>query len=400
MIINHDQHGDESHPTLFGFKTENKFAANMLNTVYGVVMIVALAFAYHALSLILVDWNAGLTFLAALAVVGLPYCIKIILYGRKEFYRNMALLCVAISMLPTIFDFIGFYSETSIRQSLVNTKFEVLETVNYFDKEAREKLNKNIIDLDKEFNASLTDLEKQKNQKISDLARQVVDAEQTYIDETQGVSGKVTTGKIGMGPKAKELESELRKTEANVELTKKQLESDKQREFDKLQKDYDARLKSYQEGIEAINSLVSSEDKEGLVFQVNRAKTFDELADVLVELNTGINTVSSKLGVEPKYVKFSTENVIQLSFGALFRGEITALICFALALLLEVVDTVIVYMVRGAKRKPEKKVEQEKSNSVRETIRYNWENKKEEGKIITDLKEEKIDPEHIHLYHK
>lgn len=399
MIINNDQYGEESHPTLFGFKTENKFAANMLNTVYGIVMIVALAFAYHALSLILVDWNAGLTFLAALAVVGLPYCIKIILYGRKEFFRNMALLCVAISMLPTIFDFIGFYSETSIRQSLVNTKFEVLETVNYFDKEAREKLNKNIIELDNEFNASLADLEKQKNQKNSDLAKQIVDAEQNYIDETEGVSGKTTSGKIGVGPKAKELESELRKTEANVELSKKQLESDKQRELEKIQKNYETRLKSYQQGIEAINALVSSEDKEGLVFQVNRAKTFDELADVLVELNTGINTVSSKLGVEPQYVKFSTENVIQLSFGALFRGEITALICFALALLLEVVDTVIVYMVRGAKRKPEKKVEEEKPNPVRETIHYNWEDNKE-GKIITDLKEEKIDPEHIHLYHK
>jgi hypothetical protein len=302
-------------------------------------------------------------------------------------------------MLPTIFDFIGFYSETSIRQSLVNTKFEVLETVNYFDKEAREKLNKNIIELDNEFNASLADLEKQKNQKNSDLAKQIVDAEQNYIDETEGVSGKTTSGKIGVGPKAKELESELRKTEANVELSKKQLESDKQRELEKIQKNYETRLKSYQQGIEAINALVSSEDKEGLVFEVNRAKTFDELADVLVELNTGINTVSSKLGVEPQYVKFSTENVIQLSFGALFRGEITALICFALALLLEVVDTVIVYMVRGAKRKPEKKTEEERPNPVRETIRYNWEDNKK-GKIITDLKEEKIDPEHIHLYHK
>lgn len=400
MIINHDQYGEESHPTLFGFKTENKFAANMLNTVYGIVMIVALAFAYHALSLILVDWNAGLTFLAALAVVGLPYCIKIILYGRKEFYRNMALLCVAISMLPTIFDFIGFYSETSIRQSLVNTKFEVLETVNYFDKEAREKLNKNIIILESEYNASLTELEKQFNQKQSDLAQKVVDAEQTYIDETQGVSGHITTGKVGVGPKAKELESELRKTEAATALTKKQIESDKQREIDRIKKDYETKLKSYQDGINAINSLVSSDGKEGLVFQVNRAKTFDELADVLVELNTGVNTVSSKLGVEPKYVKFSTENVIQLSFGALLRGEITALICFALALLLEVVDTVIVYMVRGAKRRPEKRTEQEKSNPVRETIHYNWENKKENSRIIADLKEEKIDPEHIHLYHK
>jgi hypothetical protein len=399
-MINTHQEGNEQFPTLFGFKTDNKFAANALNTVYGIVMIVALAFAYHALSLILVDWNAGLTFLAALAVVGLPYCIKIIMYGRQSFTSKIAALCIAISMLPTIFDFIGFYSETSIRQSLINTKFEVLETVNYFDKEAREKLNKNIIELDKEFNASLTDLEKQKNQKMSDLTRQIVDAEQTYIDETEGVSGRVTTGKVGMGPKAKELESELRKTEANVELIKKQLESDKQREFEKLQKNYDTRLKSYEEGIAAINSLVSSEDKEGLIFQVNRAKTFDELADVLVELNTGINTISSKLDVEPKYVKFSTENVIQLSFGALFRGEITALICFALALLLEVVDTIIVYMVRGIKRKQETVPYEEKSNPVRERTIYSWDAEKLEKNNTVKQDKEISNKDTIWIYNK
>ena len=312
----------------------------------------------------------------------------------------MALLCIAISMLPTIFDFIGFYSETSIRQSLVNTKFEVLETVNYFDKEAREKLNKNIIELDKEFNASITDLEKQKNQKLSDLTKQVIDAEQTYIDETEGVSGRVTTGKIGIGPKAKELESEVRKTEANVELAKKQLESDKQRELEKLQKDYETRLKAYQEGIQAINGLVSSEDKEGLVFQVNRAKTFDELADVLVELNTGINTVSSKLEVEPQYVKFSTENVIQLSFGALFRGEITALICFALALLLEIVDTIIVYIVRGSKKKHEEIEKKEINNSIRERTVYSWEDKKEDF-IIQKSDNKEVNPKNpIWIYNK
>lgn len=363
MITTHQQ-GDEAHPTLFGFKTDNKFAANALNTVYGIVMIVAMAFAYHALSLILVDWNAGLTFLAALAVVGLPYCIKIIMYGRKDFYRNMALLCVAISLLPTIFDFIGFYSETSIRQSLVNTKFEVLETVNYFDKNAREKLNKNIIELEKEYNAAIALSEKENNQKISELSQQIVDAEQTYIDETEGVAGRSTSGKVGMGPKAKELQAEVRKAEANAQLAKKQLEADKTKEQQKLTKDYETKKQSYQEGIAAINSLVSADDKEGIIFKVNRAKNFDELADIAVELNTSINTVSSKLNVEPKYVKFSTENVIQLSFSALLRGEITAVICFALALLLEIVDTIIVYMVRGHKKKqemveekPEEKVE-------------------------------------------
>jgi hypothetical protein len=52
------------------------------------------------------------------------------------------------------------------------------------------------------------------------------------------------------------------------------------------------------------------------------------------------------------------------------------------------------------KENQKKKAEEEKPNPVRETIHYNWENKKEESKIVANLKEEKIDPEHIHLYHK
>jgi hypothetical protein len=350
-MINTYQEGDEKFPTLFGFKTDNKAAANGLNTIYGIVMIVAIAFAYHALSLILVDWNAFLVFLAAIAVVGLPYCIKIIMYGRKSFTLNIAILCIAISMLPTIFDFIGFYSETSVRQSLVNTKFEVLEKLNYFDKEARSAINNNIIKLDKEHNAALTKVEQDFNAQQSNLEKEVVNAEQTYIDETQGVSGRTTSGKIGIGPKAKELEAEVRKTEAVATLKKKELESNKQREIERLNKDYETKLASYQKGLEAIDTLVSSENNKGLIFEVNKAKTYDELADTVVKLNTAVNTVSSKLDVEPEYVKFSTENVIQLAFGALTRFEITAIICFALALLLEIVDTIIVYMVRGKKNK-------------------------------------------------
>ena len=360
-MINQHQEGDEKFPTLFGFKTDNKTAANGLNTIYGIVMIVAMAFAYHALSLILVEWNAFLIFLAAIAVVGLPYCIKIIMYGRKSFTLNIAILCIAISLLPTIFDFIGFYSETSIRQSLVNTKFEVLEKLNYFDKEARSAINSNIIKLDKEHNAALTKVEQDFNAQQSNLTKEVVDAEQTYIDETQGVSGRTTSGKIGVGPKAKELEAEVRKTEAVVTLKKKELESNKQREIERLNKDYETKLASYQKGIEAIDALVSSENNKGLIFEVNKAKTYDELADTVVKLNTAVNTVSSKLDVEPEYVKFSTENVIQLAFGALTRFEITAIICFALALLLEIVDTIIVYMVRGIKNKKEEEIENQDS---------------------------------------
>ena len=150
---------NDLHSTLFGFPTKNGFAAKTLNFVYVVVMIVATAFAFHALNLILPDWNSGIIFLAALSVVGLPYCVKIIMYGRDVFEYKHAVLCILISLLPTIFDFVGFYSETSIRQSLMSKKFEVLEIVKYFDKDARQSLNKQTIALENETNSKISQIE-------------------------------------------------------------------------------------------------------------------------------------------------------------------------------------------------------------------------------------------------
>jgi hypothetical protein len=354
-MINTHQDGEEKFPTLFGFKTDNKFAANALNTVYSIVMIVSTAFAYYALSLILVGWPLIIVFLAALAVVGLPYCIKIILYGRKEFTLKMAYLCIAISILPTIFDFIGFYAKTSVRQSLVETKFEVLEKINYFDKEARDSITKNIIQLDQNFNAQLVDIDKKFNSQKAELNKQVLDAEQTFIDETQGVQGRTTSGRIGVGPRAKELEAEWRRKQAETELAVETLDSNKKREIDRITKDYETEKTSLEQGIAIIDDLTKTGKDSGIVLEVTRAQTFDDLAETLIRLNSSMNIISSKLKLDPEYIKFSTENIIQLSFGALMRWEITAVICFALAVLLEIVDTIIVYMIRGVKRKDDDK---------------------------------------------
>ena len=84
-ILIDNSSSEDTFPTLFGFPTKNGFAAKTLNIVYIIVMIVAVAFAFHALSLILSDWNTGIVFLAALSVVGLPYCIKIIMNGKAVF---------------------------------------------------------------------------------------------------------------------------------------------------------------------------------------------------------------------------------------------------------------------------------------------------------------------------
>ena len=398
VLIDTKNEDTDLYPTLFGFPTKNGFASKSLNFIYIIVMVVAVAFAFHALGLILTGWNVGLIFLASLAVVGLPYCIKIIMYGKEVFDYNMAVLCILISLLPTIFDFVGFYSETSIKQSLMNKKFEVLEIVNYFDKEARSSINKEILALDngtnkklteeeqafnikiKEFNDKLnkveSDIEQKSNSQIRSLNDRVNKAQQALTDETKGVRGKSTSGISGVGPRSIELEADLRKEQATVELERKELDDNKIKEVEKtktsielekktleenhlkelgrIKKENESKLNSLNQGIESIEALLGN---DGLVLKANKATSFMELADVSVRLNSAINVVSSKLNVEPKYIKFESDNVIQLSFGALIRGDITALICFLLAMLLEIVDTIIVYMVRGVKTEKKKKYE-------------------------------------------
>ena len=397
MIIT--QEYGENFPTLFGFKTANKLAANLLNIVYGIVMIVSISFAYYALSLILVGWSFIMIFMASLSVVGLPYCVKIILFGRKEFTFNMALLCVIISILPTIFDFIGFYAKTSVRQSLIETKFEVLEKINYFDKEARESITKNIIQLDQNFNAQLVETDKKFNEQKGELNKQVLDAEQTYIDETQGISGKITSGKIGAGPKARELEAEWRRKEAENELALETLEANKKREIEKINKNYLTEKNSLEQGILTIDELTKTGKDSGMVIEVTKAQSFDDLAETLIRLNSSINIISSKLKLEPEYIKFSTENIIQLSFGALFRGDITAIICLSLAILLEIIDIVIVYMIRGVKKKVTIDNDNE-SSSVRERTYYNWDEKKIEKPLVIKTLEETPKKNPIWIYDK
>jgi len=353
------------YPTLFGFSTRNKVAANLLNYVYGVVMVVAMAFAFHALSLILSDWNKIFVFLASLAVVGLPYCIKIVLFGNERFEAKHAYLCLAISVLPAIFDFIGFYSETSIKQTLTQTKFEIVEKISYFNTEAREKLEQEKISLQQKRDKELADLKSKTAQKLSNLEARLTDAKQTFIDETEGVKGQYTTGKVGSGPKAKEYQAEIRRTQAANELEERKHLQEQEIEAETITAKYQALIEQCDAGLKEIDILVSSDNKaKGLLYQVNNVTNFSDLSKVTITVNNSISNISSKMGLEPKFVSYSTDDVIQLSFSALLRGDITALVCFLLAVLLEMVDIIIVFMIRGTRKTEIVEVKEEEKNKI------------------------------------
>jgi len=375
------------YPTIFGFSTKNKVASQLLNYVYGVVMVVAMAFAFHALSIILSDWNKIFVFLASLAVVGLPYCIKIVLFGNERFELKHAYLCLAISVLPAIFDFIGFYSETSIKQTLTQTKFEIVEKISYFNTEAREKLESEKIELAKKRDKELADLDRELSQHTSNLENDLASVKQTFIDETEGVRSQSTTGKPGTGPRAKEYQAEIRKTQNKNDLELKKLAREKNIEEERIKKQYEGLIQQCDLGLKEIDTLVSSDAKaKGLLFQVNNVQSFNDLSKIIISVNNSISNISSKMGLEPKFVSYTTDDVIKLSFGALMKGEITALICFLLAFLLEMVDIIIVYMIRGSKKKDEPEQEEKKTKLFFKSYNPVSLNDKKE-KLIEELSE-------------
>lgn len=379
------------YPTLFGFSTKNKLASQLLNYVYGIVMIVATAFAYHALGLILPDWNKLFVFLASLSVVGLPYCIKIVLFGNEKFELKHALLCLGISILPAIFDFVGFYSETSIRQALITTKFELVEKVNYFNTAARGKIEEEKTELQKEKEKKVATIHNKFNQDVASLDGDLLAVKQTAIDEKEGVRSSQTSGKPGEGPRSKEIDAEVRKVKAKNDLETKRLVDQKDLEIQSLDKTYAVKEEQLTEGLKEIEKLVSSDAKtKGILYQINNIDNFNDLAKTTIQVNNSISTISSKMGIEPQFVSFKTDDVIQLSFGALFRGETTALICFLLAFLLEMVDTIIVFMIRGTRSKPEPEEEEKKTKLFHKTYNNFTETKKQPThSIVEDL--EKIE---------
>jgi hypothetical protein len=63
-------------------------------------------------------------------------------------------------------------------------------------------------------------------------------------------------------------------------------------------------------------------------------------------------------------------------------GEITAVICFALAVLLEIVDTIIVYMIRGVKRKKDEDVRTKKKIDKQQEVPHIDVNIESKKKIV------------------
>lgn len=336
----------EQYRTIFGFYTSNKVACKAIDYVYWVVITVAFIFAFHALHQILSTWNFFLIAIAALAVVGLPYCVKIILFGRDEFDHKAALLCVFLSLLPTIFDFAGFYSETAINDELKKGKLMLVENINTLEKnyklsieQQKEKITKEIDTKIKSNNTNLSSFELEANKKLNE-ARQLV------LDEKQGVKSDYTTGKVGEGPKAKELVSNVRRTESSLSL-----ELDAQKSSIKL--DNETLTKTKEEKFQSINENLQIFENEILNLKNSLTDTtnFKDVEKEMLKINSFFSSHFSKIGVDYKAITpKNTDNILTLAFNALFRLDITAIICMLMALLMEVGDIVITYVIRLKKK--------------------------------------------------
>ena len=336
--------------TIFGFTTYSKVAAIAIDIIYWFIIFVAYCFAFHALNNILITWNWFLVGLSCFAVVGLPYCVKIILFGRKEFPLKAALLCLFLSLLPTIFDFTGLYSETGLQDSLKTSKVQITDALSVFEAQSKKAVQSQELAIKQDNLTRRTEIENNLGKKVGDIKKQIEDAKQEAIDERQGVRGKA-----GDGPRAKELQAEVRKLQAQTDIEVQQSKAEITRQTDALNQETEDKLKALNQSTRLLNDKLNACKKA-----INETSNFRELETATIDANSLITSIASNLDTKFVPVKIQgSDNIIKVSFGSLMAGEITALICFLLAFLMEIGDIVITFVMRYEKKTVSPVVEQE-----------------------------------------
>lgn len=349
----------EEYPTIFGFNTTNRIAAKAIDIIYWIIIGVALCFAFHALNIILATWNWFLVFLVSLGVVGLPYCIKIILFGRKEFSHKSALLCFALSILPATFDFAGIYAETGLIDSLKESKSRIIQQLNSFEADSKKAVQEEELAIKEQEQEELAQLEMSANRQYAEASRKLNEANQKVIDEKTGVKADFSTGKVGEGPRAKELQAEVRRLQSELSIEKESADKALETKRNKLTASINDRIKKLKDTNKMLeSSLIDIRTK------VADASSFKDLEILTIKANALVSSIASKSNTEYKPVKIEeSDNIFQLSFGALLRLDITAAVCFFIAFMMEMVDILIVYVMRNDFKKkhirhePIKKVE-------------------------------------------
>jgi hypothetical protein len=336
--------------TIFGFNTNNKLAACAIDIVYWFIIFVAYCFAFHALGVILISWNWFLVALASFAVVGLPYCVKIILFGRKEFPIKAAILSLFLSLLPTIFDFAGLYSETGVQDSLKASKVQITDALSYFEAESKKAVQQQQLEINNEGRDRKIEVEKVVTSKSTELKQQIEDVNQEVIDERQGIKGKA-----GDGPRAKELQAQARKLQAQSDIEIQAAKTELKKQNDTIDQIIIEKLQALEKSNKLLNDKIIACKKS-----IEETSSFKELEFAVIDANSLISSIASTLNTKFTPVKIiGTDNIIKVSFNALLSADVTALVCFLLAFLMEIGDIVIVYTMRYEKKVPTPVIQKE-----------------------------------------
>lgn len=329
--------------TIFGFNTNSKIAAIAIDIVYWFIIFVAYCFAFHALNVILITWHWLLVALASFAVVGLPYCVKIILFGRKVFPLKAAILCLFLSLIPTIFDFAGLYSETGVQDSLKASKVQITETLSYFEAESKKAVQSQELDILNQSRDKKIEIEKTVSSKSTEIKQQIESANQEVIDEKQGVRGKA-----GEGPRAKELQSQVRRLQAQSDIELQQSKTELKRMLEAVDLETTEQRQALNKSAILLGDKIVNCKKN-----IDSTSNFRELDTAVIDANSLISSIASTLNTKFTPVRIiGTDNIIKVSFTALLAADVTALVCFLLAFLMEIGDIIIVYTMRYEKFVP------------------------------------------------
>ena len=259
-------------------------------------------------------------------------------------------------MPSTIFDFAGLYSETGVQDSLKDSKIKITDTLSYFEAESKKAAQSQDLEIRNSGRDKKANIENNTSTKSTDLKKQIEDVNQLVIDEKQGVKGKA-----GDGPRAKELQASVRKLQAQSDIELQSSKAELKRLSEAIDNETNEQLQALNKSVVLLGDKINQCKKN-----VDSTGSFKELDTAVIDANSLISSIAANLNTKFTPVKITgTDNIIKVSFNALLAADVTALVCFLLAFLMEIGDIIITYTIRYEKKVPTPIIEIRDDNHYR-----------------------------------
>lgn len=363
--------------TVFGTTTDSPVVASLARVGYACAVLMTLYFAYEGFKVIRNDAPllVQIAFAGVITLV-LGTGLKLLLWRRKRFGFDMLLVTLLGASPALIFNFFGFNHVTGERVIVRDERDAAIVIVRSYDTLARREVGTAEAKFEEARRNTIDAANSSHREELVLLERRVSNANLRVVEESEGAKIEPgATGVVGFGERAVDRTAEKRRADADYVIEKKALDDAHTAKIDGINKAADARMARLKKARELLDELSGYEKQDGgdaaleadalltsadgivedklaPMQQIVEAESLSDLDEAGRRANKTMAQINSEYtaatgeSLNPKPIEVKNGNLFDLSVRGLASGDISAWVSLIIAMLLDWLDTCLVFLMR------------------------------------------------------